>query len=229
MIRRLKRKLLFGVALVAVLAGLTAAIVMAAQPSASTHHHKGHRGPLVTAAGYLGLSTSQLRSDLQSGKSLGEIASATVGKSQAGLIEALEAAGRKKLAAASSRLPNRIAAEVARVGGPVAGHWRDVRWLRLRARTLSVAAAYLGVSAAQLRQELRSGDTLAQIAKTTSNKSEAGLIETLVTAAKSALNEQVAAGRITQAKANELLPQLAARVTAEVSRVPRRHAPAARG
>jgi hypothetical protein len=225
MIRRLKRKLLLGVALVAVLAGVTAAVVMAAQPGAKTHHHgKGHSGPLVTAAGYLGLSTAQLRSDLQSGKSLGEIANATAGKSEAGLIEALEAADRQKLASASTALSRRVAAEVSRVGGPPAGPARGTRRHGLRARTLSRAAGYLRVSAAQLRQSLQSGMTLAQVAKATNGKSEAGLVEALVAAAKTALAKRVAADRLTQAKANEIAPQLLARVTAEVNRAPRRHA-----
>jgi hypothetical protein len=226
MIRRLKRKLLLGVALVAVVAGVTAAVVMAAQPGAKGHHHgKGHSGgPLVTAAGYLGLTTAQLRSDLQSGRSLGEIANATAGKSEAGLIEALEAADRQKLASASKSLSRRVAAEVSRVGGPPAGPARGARRHGLRARTLSSAAGYLGVSAAQLRQDLQSGMTLAQVAKTTNGRSEAGLIEALVATTRTALAKRVAAGRLTQAQANQIAPQLLARVSAEVNRVPRRHA-----
>ena len=65
-----------GVAVLAVLAGATTAIVMAAQPS-----HHGHRSTLATAAGYLGVSQQQLRSELSSGKSLAQIANSTSGKS----------------------------------------------------------------------------------------------------------------------------------------------------
>jgi hypothetical protein len=140
MIRRLKRKLLLGVAVVTVLACATAAVVMAAQPSAKAHtkghHGTRHGGPLMSAAGYLGLTTAQLRSDLQSGKSLGEIANATAGKSEAGLIQALEAADRQKLAAISARLPRRVAAEVARVGGPPARRANGAQRRGLRAHAL---------------------------------------------------------------------------------------------
>jgi hypothetical protein len=233
MIRRLKRKLLLGVAVVTVLACATAAVVMAAQPSAKVHtkghHGTRHGGPLMSAAGYLGLTTAQLRSDLQSGKSLGEIANATAGKSEAGLIAALEGADRQKLAAVSAQLPRRIAAQVARVGGPPAGPASGARRRGLRARTLSTAAGYLGVSTAQLRSDLRSGMTLAKVANATTGKSEAGLIQALVTATDTALAKQVAAGRLTQAKANEVAPKLLARVTAEVNRAPRQHAHAAKG
>src|ERR1700675_4571274 len=121
MIRRLKRRLMLGVAVVAVAAGATAAVVMAAQPSTKAHHHKGPAGPLVTAAGYLGLSNAQLRSELQSGKSLAVIANSTPGKSQAGLVEALEGADKRKLAAAAARMPQRVLAQVDRVGGPLPG------------------------------------------------------------------------------------------------------------
>ncbi|HEV3033837.1 MAG TPA: hypothetical protein VGX72_03505 [Solirubrobacteraceae bacterium] len=232
MIRRLKRTLLLSVAVVTVLACVTAAVVMAAQPSAKVHtrhHGTRHGGPLISAAGYLGLTTAQLRSDLQSGKSLGQIANATAGKSEAGLIQALEAADRQKLAAVSAQLPRRIAAEIARVGGPPVGPARGARRHGLRARTLSTAAGYLGVSAAQLRSDLRSGMTLAKVANATTGKSEAGLIQALVAATKTALAKQVAAGRITQAQANQVAPKLLARVTAEVNRAPRQHAHAAKG
>jgi len=203
--RRLKQKLFAGVAVAAVLAGGTVAAVTAAQPAA--HRHSG--GRLVTAAGYLGLSPTQLQSELQSGKSLAEIANATSGKSEAGLIGALEAAQKAKLAAAAASLRMRVTAEVDRVGGPP--------------RTLPTAARYLGVSATQLRSDRRSGMTLAQIANATSGKSEAGLIEALVGVRKATLAAKVKAGTITQAQANAALPHLLSRVRAQVNRAPRKH------
>jgi hypothetical protein len=118
--RTIRRKLLLSIAAAAVLAGATAAVVMAAQPSSPRHghghghgHHQRH-GTLATAAAYLGLSRTQLRSELQSGKSLAQIANATPGTSEAGLIQMLEAAHRQRLAAASAKLPRVVAAEVKR-------------------------------------------------------------------------------------------------------------------
>jgi hypothetical protein len=130
--RKLKKKLWLSVAVIAVLAGVTAAAVMAAQPAAThAHHHHHHRkgGTLATAARYLGSSPAQLQSELQSGNSLAEIANATSGKSEAGLIAALEAADRQRLANLAARLPARITARVDRQGArrrrltqaPVAG------------------------------------------------------------------------------------------------------------
>jgi hypothetical protein len=54
-------------------------------------------GGLEAAATYLGISTSQLFSDLQSGKSLEDIAKATDGKSTQGLIDAMVAAEKQQL------------------------------------------------------------------------------------------------------------------------------------
>ncbi|MGD0453129.1 MAG: hypothetical protein ABSB69_05990 [Solirubrobacteraceae bacterium] len=209
--RRLKKKLLLGVAIVAVLAGGTTAVVMAAQPAA--HHRRS--GTLATAAGYLGLSPAQLRRELKSGKSLADVANATSGKSSASLIEALEAAQKQKLAAAAAALPSRITAEVDRLRGRASG----------RIQTVHAATSYLGLSAIQLRAELRSGKTLAQIADATSGKSQAGLVEALVAARKATIAASVKAGTITQAQANALLRNLVSRVTARVERAaPKRRA-----
>ena len=74
----------------------------------------------------------------------------------------------------------------------------------------------------QLRAELRSGRTLAQVASATGGKSEAGLIEALVAAKKAALQASVRAGTITQAQANARLPKLLSSVTARVKRAKHR-------
>jgi hypothetical protein len=220
--RVLRKKLLIGLAAVAVIAGVTAAAVMAAQPAA--RHHR--RGPLATAAGYLGVSSTQLRSELRSGKSLAEIADATAGKSEAGLIAALEAAGKERLTADAAKLPSVATAEVERVGGPSAAH--TFGGGGEHGRVLATAASYLGVSAAHIRAQLLAGRTLAQITEASAGKSVAGLIEALVTARKAALAKALAAGKITQAQANVALPRLTTHATAEVDRVHARHSAHAR-
>jgi hypothetical protein len=60
----------------------------------------GHGDGLAAAATYLGISQSALIAQLQSGKTLGEIADATTGKSKAGLVDALVAAEKTELAQA---------------------------------------------------------------------------------------------------------------------------------
>jgi hypothetical protein len=77
---------------------------------------------------------------------------------------------------------------------------------------LDAASAYLGVSEEQLRTELESGKTLAQIA-TAHGKTAAGLVDALVAAARKKLDEAVAAGRLTRAEADSLLTGLEQRIT----------------
>jgi hypothetical protein len=211
-----KKKLLLALALCAVLAGATAAVVTAAQPgSRARHDARAHRpgssrgGALAGAAGYLGVSPVQLRGELRSGKSLAQIATATPGKSPAGLVQALVTADKARLAGQAAGLSARITAQVDRVGH--------------RGTVLQAAAHYLGLSRPELRGDLRSGHTLAQLANATPGKSEAGLVEALVAARKSALASEVNAGAITRAQADAVLPALTRRVSAQVARVRHLH------
>jgi hypothetical protein len=69
-------------------------------PPGGPHGRGGPHAGLDAAATYLGLSESDLMSSLQSGKTLGEVADATAGKSKAGLIAALVAEESSHLAQA---------------------------------------------------------------------------------------------------------------------------------
>ena len=57
-------------------------------------------GGLSAASTYLGLSTEQLFTQLQSGKTLAQIANATSGKSAAGLVDAMVTAEKSRIEAA---------------------------------------------------------------------------------------------------------------------------------
>jgi AraC-like DNA-binding protein len=78
--------------------------------------------------------------------------------------------------------------------------------------TLSAAADYLGLTEAQLRSQLESGKSLAQVA-TAQGKTANGLIDALVSAAKQRADSAVAAGRMTQAQEADLLNGLRDRIT----------------
>src|SRR6476619_2392009 len=77
---------------------------------------------------------------------------------------------------------------------------------------LDSAAAYIGITEAQLRTELESGKSLAQVAQA-HGKSVDGLIAALVAAAKDKLDKAVSAGRLTKAQETEMLGLLKDRVT----------------
>jgi hypothetical protein len=66
--------------------------------------------------------------------------------------------------------------------------------------TLAVAESYLGVSRVQLRSELRSGKTLAQLADSTSGKSTEGLRRALIRVRTNLLQAALANGRLSKAE-----------------------------
>jgi hypothetical protein len=76
---------------------------------------------------------------------------------------------------------------------------------------LDAAARYLGLTETNLRAQLESGKTLAQVAKA-QNKSVDGLIAALKADAKQKLDAAVKAGRITQAQETRMLADLDQRI-----------------
>jgi hypothetical protein len=88
--------------------------------------------------------------------------------------------------------------------------------LRAPGPGLGAAATYLGLTAPQLAEQLRSGKTLAQIAGATDGKSVDGLVDALVAAGKQRLESAVSAGRLTREQADRIEAELKERVTARV-------------
>ena len=83
--------------------------------------------------------------------------------------------------------------------------------------SLSAAATYLGLSTSQLFTQIQNGKTLAQIANATSGKSASGLVDTMVSAEKTQIEQLVSDGRIARAQADQLESDLKTRVTAMVN------------
>jgi len=81
---------------------------------------------------------------------------------------------------------------------------------------LDEVASIIGITQDELRTQLRSGKTLAEIAKS-KNISQATLVDKLVAAAKTRLAAEVKAGRLTQARADQIAKNLEARITEMVT------------
>jgi len=77
--------------------------------------------------------------------------------------------------------------------------------------SLSAAASYLGLTEAELRTQLESGTSLAQVAKD-KGKSVDGLKTALTDQAKQTLDAAVKAGNLTQAEADQMLSGLSQRL-----------------
>jgi polyhydroxyalkanoate synthesis regulator phasin len=77
---------------------------------------------------------------------------------------------------------------------------------------LEAAASYLDVTESELRERLRDGDTLAEVAKA-EGKSVDGLVKALVAAATEKIDDAVADGHLTKEHAMELKQGLEERIT----------------
>ncbi|HEV8669346.1 MAG TPA: hypothetical protein VGS01_01280 [Candidatus Limnocylindria bacterium] len=160
---------------------------------------------LATAAAYIGITEADLRTELQTGKTLAQIAVAH-GKTRDGLIAALSAEATKAITTAVDQPGTNFPGPGGR-GGPRAMITND----------LAAAAAYIGTTEADLRTKLQAGQTLAQIA-TAAGKTRDGLIAAMVADGNAKIDAAVAAGTITAAQATEKKASLTAHVTAEVDR-----------
>jgi uncharacterized protein YidB (DUF937 family) len=185
------RKLMFGAA--ALLAAGGGGVAIAASNSSPTDENQAI---INDAAQQLGISPGKLSDALK--KALSDRVDAAVA---AGRITQAEADALKQRIN-SSQYPLFLGPH--RDGGP--GHFGR----------LDPAAAYLGLTEEQLRTELESGKTLAQVAQA-HGKSVAGLVDAIVADAKKHVDAAVAAGRLTQAQANEILNGLRDRITSRVN------------
>lgn len=77
---------------------------------------------------------------------------------------------------------------------------------------LDAAATYLGLTDAELREQLQDGKTLAEIAED-EGKSADGLVDALVASAEAKIDEAVEDGRLTDERATELKEGLEERTT----------------
>lgn len=146
-------------------------------------------------------------------------AAARLGVEPDELEAALEAAfgARLDAAVAAGELPQEVADELKerlKEGGlPFFGHGPP-RHMLLRGG-LEAASSYLGLTPAELREALRDGQTLAEIA-TEEGKTVDGLKQAMVADATEHLNAAVADGRLTEQQKQRILEELPDRIDALV-------------
>jgi len=214
--------LLTGGVAAAALAPATADAVIAQLPGGvaifAANGPFGSHNILATAATYIGISGADLRTELQTGKTLAEIAVAH-GKTRDGLIAALSAAATAQITTAVDQ-PGTSFWGPGGHGGPGA--------LRMITNDIAAAAAYIGTTEADLRTKLQAGQTLTQIA-TAAGKTRDGLIAAMVADGNAKIDAALAAGTITAAQAAEKKAALTAHVTAEVDQTHPVGGPGGRG
>lgn len=120
----------------------------------------------------------------------------------------------------AARMKQRLeSGDVPLLAGPLFGGHRGPHGHHPGGRiALDAAAGYLGVTEAELRESLRAGESLADVAKA-EGKAVAGLVDALVAAQTERLDEAVEAGRITKERRDEIVAGLKERVTDAVNGV----------
>ena len=187
----------------AVMASLPGDVALAVQ----NNGHIGGPSFLATAATYIGITEDALRTELGTGKSLADVAVAH-GKTRDGVIAALVAASTTEITTlVDTKNP---------FPAPPAGGRGFPGCLRVEGSESAAAATYLGITEADLRTKLQSGQTLAQIAAATAGKSRDGLIQALVADATKYIDAAQTAGKITADQATGLKTNLTQHITTEV-------------
>ena len=92
-----------------------------------------------------------------------------------------------------------------------------VKRIGVKAKRLGAASEYLGLTREQVRAELKAGKSLAQIAAA-QGKTADGLATAMLAPVKERLAKAVAAKRLTQQRADEILERLTERVEQRVAR-----------
>jgi hypothetical protein len=227
-IMRPPKRLVAGIASAALAIGVGASLADAASSGGGRGPGPGPAPASQAIATYRGLSAAEIRTQLESGKTLADIAKAQ-GKTVNGLEDAIVADAKTHLdqAVTDGKLTSAQAASmladlkshvddmvngVAPAGGPGGrggpGHGPF---------DLGVVTDYLGITAAQLRTQLEAGKSLADVAKA-QGKTVAGLEDAIVAAATTQLDAAVAAGKLTAAQEAAMLADLKAHVDDMVSR-----------
>lgn len=161
---------------------------------------------LEAAAEAIGISVDDLKAALKEGKTLAEVAEAN-GVDRQTLIDALVAAGNEQLDELRASLPERMAELVDRTlpepGEGPGGHGRG----GMGRFDDGVAAQVLGLTTDELREQLRSGKTLAEVAADQGVERQT-LVDALVASATERLAQAVTDGKVDQERADELTARL---------------------
>ena len=185
----------------------------------------GTAAALAIGGGGAAIAATQLGSPKEESQAVINDAAQQLGVAPSKLSDALKKALENRVDAAVSagqitkaegdRLKQAIeSGDIPLVGFPFFRHDGDFGPHHFGA--LHAAATFLGLSDSELRSQLESGKTLAQIAKD-EGKSVDDLIQSLVADAKQHLDAAVAAGRLTQDQEQSILSDLKNRITALVN------------
>jgi hypothetical protein len=179
---------------------------------------------IAAAAKYLGLSEADLRTKLRDGQSLADVAKAQ-SKDVGGLKTAILDAAKTDLdkAVADKKLTQ---SEADDIYDALKSHIDDIVDANVKldlggrgglhigfgfGADTAAAAKYLGLDESALRDKLRNGQSLADVAKA-QNKDVQGLEDAIVASQKARLDQAVSDKKLTQSQADDVLTKLKSHV-----------------
>jgi hypothetical protein len=175
----------------------------------------GDRGAILSdIATYLGISEDTLRTDMQNGQTLAQIAAAN-GETEADLISYIVTQRTNEL---NTLLTNGKITQTQYDNMPSfkdgfrAGFEKGFKMGENCTTSMNDIANYIGISLDTLQTDLKNGQTLAQIA-VANGKTEADLISYIVTQRTKELNTLLTNGKITQDQFNKMTQNLTTQVT----------------
>jgi uncharacterized protein (DUF433 family) len=168
-------------------------------------HHGFARGmSLEVAAEAIGISVDDLRSELEDGKTIAEVAEAHDVDVQ-DVIDALVANGKERLAEAEAALPERMK-ELVNSDAPL-GRGGPVHRRGLLHAGLDTVSTAIGITESALRDELQDGKTIAEVAEA-HDVDPQKVIDAVVAEATKRIDEAVADDELTEERATELKENL---------------------
>jgi DNA-directed RNA polymerase specialized sigma subunit len=167
------------------------------------HGAGGHGAELQVAAQTIGITVDQLRTELQGGKTIAEVAKAHDVDPQK-VIDAIVADAKAKLQQAEADLPNHVAAMV---NGQIPLGGRRPGGPGLVKAGLDTIATTIGITRDQLRTELQGGKTIAEVAKA-HDVDPQKVIDAIVAESTKRIDEAVTNGKLTSDQAAKLKANL---------------------
>ncbi|HMF05209.1 MAG TPA: hypothetical protein VKH17_10370 [Acidimicrobiia bacterium] len=219
------KKLVAAVAVSGLLVAGGASIAAAAGPGQGGRGHGALRAAGQTAASTIGISPEELRSQIQGGKTVAQIATEH-GVDPNAVVNAIVAALTQEIdqkAAAGSIDANRAAQakqKLPDVAGRFVNETKPRREYRILKDAAQAAAKEIGVSTSDLKDARKKGKSIAQVAKD-HDKSVDDVVNAIVKAATADVDQAVKDGKLDSQKADQIKKNLPDRAKQLVNREPR--------
>jgi hypothetical protein len=228
------KKLVAALTVAGVLVAGTASAAVAAGPGGQGG--RGHGGARVagqTAAATIGISPQELRNQVRAGNTVAQV-STEHGVDPANVVNAIVVAVTQQIdqkAAAGAVDANRVGhakQKLPDVANRFVNETKQRRGHRVLKDAVQAAANEIGVSENDLKQARKDGKSIAQLAKE-HDKSVDDVVNAVVKAATSAIDQAAKDGKLDSKKADEIKQKLPDRVKQLVNREPKRGSSATPG